>query len=240
MYLHSMTGYGTSSLKTDTLEVEVTIRTVNSKGFDLNLSLSERFRAQEGKLKSRLADTLQRGRIQCQVKYKKLDELPVPPINQALLKTYFDELKAAAANVGVSSDADLFQLALTMPEVRQVASHSEDEMEAQTAILWKSIQEQAEIALQKCLDFRVREGKELAQKLQEYLEVIAEQLLEAKKLEAERIPKIRQKLEKHMKEFVEHENFEAKRFEQELLYYAERLDVTEEQDRLEAHLQHFR
>ncbi len=240
MHLHSMTGYGTSSLKTDVLEVEVIIRTVNSKGFDLNLSLSERFRGYEGKLKNRLSDLLQRGRIQCQIKYKKWDELPVPPIDQALLKTYFDELKAAATSVGVMADAELLKIALVMPDVRQTKEEAEDELEAQTERLWNTLAQQIEVALQKCLDFRVREGEELAQKLQEYLEVIAVQLLEAKKLETQRIPRIRQKLQKHMKEFVEHENFDPTRFEQELLYYAERLDVTEEQDRLEAHVQHFR
>lgn len=234
-----MTGYGQSSFKTDTLEISVQIRTVNSKNFDLSLQIPDLFASKESEVKAWLNQELQRGRIYCQIKYRSVGDPVIPPINKQMVQHYFEQLKEISDQLGVSADAELLRMVLDFPDIRQTEEKDEAELEAQCRASWPKLDEHLRQALSNCLDFREHEGKAMQEKISDYIGQIQNLLEQAREVEKERIPHIRKRLELHMQDFRNAADFDPTRFEQELLYYSERLDVTEEQDRLEAHLRHF-
>lgn len=237
--LYSMTGYGQVHYQSDELDFTVTLRTVNSKNLDLNLQLPELFSEAESQLKSLFAEKLQRGRVHCQVKYKNTTALAVPPLDAEKVARYFQDLKAVADQLNVRADSQLLELALGMPDVRQSEEEDDQIRKARYQAQWPALQASIQEALEACLAFRQREGEALFRKMNGYIQRIADLRAQALKVEQERLPRIRQKIRRHMQGFTEESHFDAARFEQELIYYSERLDVTEELDRLETHLRHF-
>ncbi|MGF1533421.1 MAG: YicC/YloC family endoribonuclease [Bernardetiaceae bacterium] len=235
--LDSMTGYGESSLKTENTEVRVTIRTINSKGLDISLQVPERFLGRESSIKAILSQNLNRGRVQCQVRFRTLDAPVQLPYDPELVKYYFHELKKLAHTLGIKSHAQLLNKVLEMPQVRQLPDeNTPDEAETED---WYILKEQLETAIWQCLAFRSAEGLQLEEKIAEYLSSIQKINTQIRSLEKERLPLIRQRLQRHLQNYLEEHTADPIRFEQELIYYSEKLDITEEQDRLEAHCKYF-
>lgn len=237
--LYSMTGYGQASYQSDELDLTVTLRTVNSKNLDINIQLPELFADEESALKRLFAEKLQRGRVHCQVKYKNTSELVVPPLDADKVEQYFQDLKAVADKLGVKADTQLLEIALAMPDVRQSEEEEDEARKALYEARWPILKEKIEEALAACLAFREQEGEALFRKIDGYIRRIADLRTQALAVEKERMPHIREKIRRHIQGFTEESHFDPARFEQELVYYSERLDVTEELDRLETHLRHF-
>jgi uncharacterized protein (TIGR00255 family) len=230
-----MTGFGAAKASNDTLAVTVEIRTLNSKSLDASFRLPRQYSDKEVELRSLLTQTLERGKINLSIEVQSLGELkPKVAVNQTMVKAYYQQLQQVAIELG-ADQGDLLRLALQLPEAYLTESSS-DETSAQE---WVFIRGVIEEALRTCDEFRAKEGQELAINLNAYITRIEKMLGEIESHDPERIQKIRERISSHLQEVVTNENFDRNRFEQEMIYYIEKLDISEEKVRLRLHLDHF-
>ncbi len=233
--IKSMTGFGAAKASNDTLAVTVEIRTLNSKSLDASFRLPRQYSDKEVELRSLLTQTLDRGKINLSIEVQSLGELkPKVAVNRAMVKAYYQQLQEVALELG-AGQGDLLRLALQLPEAYLTESSS-DETSAQEWVFIRSVIEEA---LRTCDEFRTKEGQELAVNLSAYTTRIGKMLKEIESHDPERIQKIRERISSHLQEVVTNENFDRNRFEQEMIYYIEKLDISEEKVRLRLHLDHF-
>ncbi|GAB3649565.1 YicC family protein [Echinicola sediminis] len=233
--IKSMTGYGIANFENERYIISAEIKTLNSKFLDLNLRSPRQFSDREIELRALVGDILDRGKVNLNIEFtaKSSNELPVS-INQELFETYFTTYKGMAEKVGVDSKMDLFRMAAQSPNVMtSLSEKSEDEEE------WEAVKNVVVKAANMCDDFRKDEGGTLFEKFRENLAVISEGLEQIKIEEPKRKERIKSRIRNNFKEWMEENNFDENRFEQELIYYFEKLDITEEIVRLGTHLQYF-
>jgi len=232
--IKSMTGYGVAGFENEQMVIQIEVRTLNSKFLDLSVRSPRQFSDKEPEIRSLTQAFLDRGKVSISIEFipKGTQNLPVS-INEDLFKTYFQEFKRLSDSVGESS-ADLFKLALQAPNVLTTISQNREENED-----WDKIKLVLEDALTKCNDFRKDEGASLFQKLSENIEVIRENLDRIKVYEPIRKNHIQTRIKSHFSQWMEENSFDSNRFEQELIYYFEKIDITEEMVRLETHLDYF-
>ncbi len=232
--IKSMTGYGEYDYKDEWLWVSVEVKSINAKHADISLRLPKAFSVQEIAWRNLAIACLERGKIALSVTYERKDAtLPQTHINQSLFKAYYHVLKSLAAEVGASSQA-LFQLAMQAPEV--VTKSDQDTVyKDDQQVLEKVIR----AALQQCDQSRQTEGAVLANKLLGYLQTITKGLEKVEKLDLVRSQVVREKLQTSVKTLIAAHAIDENRMEQELIYYLERLDITEEKVRLAQHLFYF-
>lgn len=232
--LKSMTGYGQANFENEHLRISVEVRTINAKQAEINLRVPKEFAPQEIDWRNLAVNHLGRGKITLSVTHEhKHPTAPTMHIDQALFKTYYNALLALAKEVGATPEG-IFQLALQSPEVitqtEQAAAQEVDE-----ALLTKVIQE----ALQQCDHSRQTEGVALTAKLLTYVQAIKKGLEAVEALDPTREDTLRKKLQAGINALVTSHAVEEHRLEQELFYYLERLDITEEKVRLAQHLAYF-
>ena len=229
-----MTGYGQAHLEDDCLRVCVEVKSINSKYADISLKLPKAFAAQEIAWRNLMLAHLGRGKIALTLTYERKNEgVPTTQINEVLFRVYYDRLQGLAKAVG-ASDQGLFQLALHAPEVMTKAENDTGQ-EEELQVLESVIKD----ALRQCDESRQGEGAVLAIKLRDYLKTIQQGLERIATLDPQRQKAIREKLETGIKTLTAKHTVDEGRLEQELLYYAERLDITEEKVRLAQHLAYF-
>ena len=229
-----MTGYGKVDHEDERLRISVEIKSINAKHTDINLQLPKAFTAQELVWSNLITTCLRRGKITLSLSYERKNTiLPQTHINQALFKHYYHALQSLAEEVGTSSPT-LFQLAMQFPEVitqnDQRVDYTED-----LQILEKVIQD----ALQQCDQSRQTEGTVLASKLLDYLQDVNKGLKRVENLAPIRSKIVQEKLQASVKTWMATHAIDETRLAQELIYYIERLDITEEQVRLAQHLFYF-
>lgn len=230
----SMTGFGTASLENEDLSITVEIRSLNSKFLDISYRLPKQFADKEHELKNLLSGRFERGKIGFSLSFQKInDDQPRVSYNQKLFKQYYEQLHALAS-LTEASDKDLFRLAVQSPEV---ITNIETNHVAEEA--WPQVLSVIKEAVEACADFRKQEGNSLQTKLVSYIEAIAQGLEQIKTLEPQRAERVKERLHQHMTDFTGNENFDKNRFEQELIYYIEKLDINEEIVRLGNHLEYF-
>jgi uncharacterized protein (TIGR00255 family) len=229
-----MTGFGSASAENDNYTVSAEIRCINSKSLDASLRFPKNFSDKENEIRNLLTQALERGKVLLNVEVQtKGDVTPQASLNKTLLKSYYTLLSETAQELNTSSE-DLFRLALQMPEVIQ---YSEDE--EKNELLWSLLQKALSQAITGCNDFRKAEGKALEDKLTSYIQKIQNLLELVSKQDPARIENIRQKIANRMTEIAKDEKFDKNRFEQEMIYYIEKLDISEEKVRLGTHLNYF-
>ena len=230
-----MTGYGNAGFENDELAVNVEVKTLNSKFLDFAFRAPRQFSDKENEVRALVQSELERGKvsINLDLSSKSSGELPVE-IDTALFKTYYSAFKSLAEDVGDTS-SELFKIALQSPNVTNNVSPDSKNLEHEWKIILTVIKE----ALSKCASFREDEGSALEIKLNENIETIREGLSQVKSLEGERVEKIKARIRGHFQEWLDEEQFDENRFEQELIYYFEKLDITEEIVRLGTHLDYF-
>jgi uncharacterized protein (TIGR00255 family) len=232
--IKSMTGYGLSNLETDSLAVRVEVKSLNSKFLDINLKISKEYNEKELEIRNLIANILERGKIGLILEIEeKGDVSPKVTINRELVKQYYKDLKETASLVG-AGDTDLFKMALEFPKAVNSDSGSEDNTK-----VWEQVLKVLADALKKCDEFRTQEGRSLLQKLEEYILKIQNLLLKVDEADPARVQQIREKIKNHLEEYNLTEQVDQNRFEQELIYYIEKLDISEEKVRLKSHLQYF-
>ncbi|MCU0429051.1 MAG: YicC family protein [Cytophagaceae bacterium] len=232
--IKSMTGYGVSVSENERLAVSVEIKSLNSKFLDLNLRLPKEYADRELDVRNLLNTAVERGKISLSFDIRQKGEVkPKVSINRELVAFYYQELQQAASMANAKAD-NLFQTALQLPGAldSEVALNDNDEE-------WKFIFGVLQEAIKKFDVFRLDEGKTIAQKFSEYLDIIENRLNKVMEFDPIRIQTIKERIRNSLAD-LQMENVDQGRFEQELIYYIEKLDISEEKLRLKTHLDYFR
>lgn len=232
--IKSMTGYGVAGFENEQLVIQVEVRTLNSKMLDLSIRSPRQFADKEAEIRNRAQTILDRGKVSISIDFlaKGIQNLPVQ-LNEDLFKTYYSTFERLAASVGESS-SDLFKLALQAPQVMVNTTADREDTED-----WLQVKNVLEEALLRCEAFRVDEGASLYVKLTENIDLIRQGWAAIKAEEPNRKEKIQSRIRGHFAQWMDEHAFDANRFEQELIYYFEKIDINEELVRLETHLDYF-
>ena len=228
--LKSMTGYGKASAEFSTKKITAEIRSLNSKSFDLNMRISSQYREKESELRSELSKSLERGKIDFSLYSEYIGEAGTVSINKDLAKTYQRELLALSKELN-EPNTNLLPLIIRMPDIMTTTKQELDETE------WKHIKELVTNAIKAFNTFRDDEGATLKKDFDTRIGLINSLLNEVIKLDEQRVPNVRERLRKNVAELKS--EVDQNRFEQELVYYVEKLDITEEKVRLKTHLDYF-
>lgn len=229
-----MTGFGKASTQIDERTVNVEIKSLNSqKGLDLNMKLPSKYREYEYALRNKVSNTLQRGKIDVYITLEHNTASSELSLNTELIKSYFEEFKKIADEVGASTQ-DLLPTILKMPDVigESHEEPSEDELKRVEEVLGKAIKEVE--------SFRVNEGKSLESELILRITNIEKFSAGLNEEDERRITEIRERLKNNLESFIPKDKIDLNRFEQEVIYYIEKLDITEELTRLKSHCEYFR
>ena len=227
--LHSMTGFGKAQATYQNKNIIVEVRSLNSqKGIDLSLKFTTQFREQEYALRNLIAEKLQRGKIDVYITIEKEDHTPEVLLNKRIIKAYYQELKQIADEIGAPHD-NILATILQLPEVAASSSEESDENE------WKAVEGAILKAIEDLNNFRADEGKILAADMLKRIDLIEKYSHEVKAIDKIRISEIKTRLQTNVEAAVGKEKIDPNRLEQELLYYIEKLDITEELTRLKAH-----
>ncbi len=231
--LKSMTGYGLAKLEQKSVTIGVEIKTLNSKFLDTQIRMPRAFSAKEIALKNILSDKLIRGKVSVSITFDKNGEdTPKVAINEKLFGEYYTMLAKVAKDVG-AADKDILKMVLLMPEV-QVSKSADENVERDWKVILKSVNE----AIKKCDEFRMDEGERLQKKIASYIKKIDQLLSKIIKQDPKRTKAVRERIDKKITE-LKIESIDKNRFEQELIYYIEKLDISEEKVRLKSHLNYF-
>jgi uncharacterized protein (TIGR00255 family) len=224
----SMTGFGKASLQVSTKKITVEVKSLNSKGLDLNTRMPSIFRENELALRNLLALKLERGKVDFSLFVEVTGEDTSSKINVPIVKAYMAQMKAILPN---ADDTELMKMAIRMPDTMKTEREEIDENE------WKQIQIVIDEAIENMLSFRKSEGASLEKEFTLRIENIRSYMNQALVLDPERVTNIKERLQTAIDELKV--NVDTNRFEQELIYYLEKLDITEEKVRLTNHLDYF-
>lgn len=224
----SMTGFGKASLQLSTKKITVEVKSLNSKGLDLNTRMPSVYRENELALRNLLAQKLERGKVDFSLYVEVTGEDTSSKINAPIVKAYMAQLKTILPN---ADDTELMKMAIRMPDTMKTEREEIDENE------WKQIQTVIDEAIENMLSFRKSEGASLEKEFTLRIENIRNYMNQALVLDPERVNNIKERLQTAIEELKV--NIDTNRFEQELIYYLEKLDITEEKVRLTNHLDYF-
>ena len=226
--IQSMTGFGKATLQLPTKKITVEVKSLNSKGLDLNVRMPSLYREMELGLRNQIALKLERGKIDFSVFIESTAEQTSTKVNVPIVRAYINQLKEVYAD---ADETELMKMAVRMPDTMKVERDEIDEND------WVQIQTVVEEALQNILTFRKDEGMSLEKEFQLRIGNIRQYMTEALELDPERVQAIKDRLQTAIIELKV--NVDENRFEQELIYYLEKLDITEEKVRLTNHLDYF-
>lgn len=233
--LKSMTGYGHAQFDDDNLFLNVEIKALNSKFLDASFKLPKILLSKELEIRKIITENMVRGKVNLTVDIiSKNNTVAKSIINKSLFRNYFDALTDLAKEVELANADDLFKLALQMPEV--VVTSQGDELDDTT---WQIFTGTLNNALQDCIGFRQSEGAALAEELSRYIGQIQKYLEEVIAQDPQRLLQVKERINKNLEETLQKANIDENRFEQELIYYIEKLDISEEKVRLQKHLDYF-
>lgn len=228
-----MTGYGVGTAENGQVKYTVEIKSLNSKFLELGLRLPKAVSDKELQLRGECSKRIERGKVTLGINVEYTDPAAeAAGINRVLFQKYYEELKSLAAQVG-DTEVSLFSLALDMPEV--VGHKEEETSEAEAGLLFEAFN----AAFGRFDKFRMDEGQTLKTDLAARVQSILTLLSEAEALEHDRIPLIRDRISHYMDQAVGKEKVDMNRFEQELIFYIDKLDITEEKVRLRSHCNYF-
>ena len=226
--IQSMTGFGKATLQLPTKKITIEVKSLNSKGLDLNVRMPSLYREMELGLRNLIASKLERGKIDFSIYIESTAEQTSTRVNVPIVKAYINQLREVYAD---ADETELMKMAVRMPDTMKVEREEIDESE------WATIQTVIEEALQNILNFRKDEGESLEKEFHLRIGNIRQFMNEALALDPERVQAIKERLQTAIAELQV--NVDENRFEQELIYYLEKLDITEEKVRLTNHLDYF-
>jgi uncharacterized protein (TIGR00255 family) len=223
-----MTGFGKATLQLPTKKITVEVKSLNSKGLDLNVRMPSLYREMELGLRNQIALKLERGKVDFSIFIESTAEQTSTKVNVPIVKGYIEQLRAVYAE---AEETELMKMAIRMPDTMKIEREEIDEND------WAQIESAIEEALQNILNFRKDEGQSLEKEFQLRIANIRQYMNEALALDPERVQAIKDRLQTAIAELKV--NVDENRFEQELIYYLEKLDITEEKVRLTNHLDYF-
>lgn len=234
----SMTGYGKAELSLNNAHFTIEVRSLNSKQIDANVKMSSIYREKEISLRKLLTEKLVRGKVELSIWREELSNTNRFQLNQEIAKGYHQQMEALKNELGQTNkqEADFYRDIMPnivrLPEVFMKGEEKADIQE------WKQLEEAVGTAIQQLIQFRKDEGIKLAEDIGNRIDLLAQFLEELAPLAQQRIEKIKSSLREKLREIAD-KNVDQNRFEQELIYYLEKQDITEEQVRLSAHLNYF-
>lgn len=233
-----MTGFGSATVELTTLTAVFEVKTLNSKFLDIYCRIPKNFSEREVEIRNLLTQKLERGKVECTLTIQpKAIEGATSILNRPLIKAYFRDLEQTAAELNIEAGhTEMLRMAVQMPNAYNAEQLADNEQKERD---WAAIRKALEAAISKVDQFRAQEGALTAAKFRDYIGQIASLLTQIEELDVKRIPAVREKLEKNVKELIQADNFDPNRFEQELIYYVERYDISEEKVRLKNHLDYF-
>ncbi len=225
--IQSMTGYGKEIIQLPSKTITVEIKSLNSKGLDLNTRIPSAYREKELEIRDLLAKSLERGKVDLSLNIEVTGELTITQLNETVVKQYIKQL----ANVVNGDPVELLKMAVRMPDALVTGREEIDEEE------YKKILSGIQSALKAINQYRTDEGKVLEKDFLQRTKNIAKLLDEVMRIDPQRIEAVKERLRKAVSELKE--KVDENRFEQELIYYLEKYDITEEKVRLKNHLNYF-
>ena len=234
----SMTGYGKSVANFNGKKIHVEIKSLNSKALDLSTRITPLYREKEIEIRNYIATELERGKVDFVLWVEKDETQSATPINTALVLDYDKQIKELSATLnldmsGLQTANEWMKTLLRMPEVL-TRTETEELTDEEWAIAFTAVKE----AVANLVEFRKQEGAALAKKFQEKIDNISALLASIEPFEKERTEKIRQRIISNLTQFVGID-YDNNRLEQEMIYYIEKLDISEEKQRLANHIKYF-
>ena len=226
--IQSMTGFGKATLQLPTKKITVEVKSLNSKGLDLNVRMPSLYREMELGLRNQIALKLERGKVDFSIYIESTAEQTSTRVNVPIVKTYITQLREVYAD---ADETELMKMSIRMPDTMKFEREEIDENE------WAKIKTVIEESLNNIQNFRKDEGASLEKEFQLRIGNIRQYMNEALALDPERVQAIKDRLQTAISELEV--NVDENRFEQELIYYLEKLDITEEKVRLNNHLDYF-
>lgn len=230
----SMTGYGKAVVTYKEKKINVEVKSLNSKNLDLSTRIAPLYREKEMEIRQTIAQRLERGKVDFSLWVEKDSALDATPINAKLVENYYHQIKDIAAQTGIPEPTDWFTTLLRMPDVT-----TKTEVEVLDEEEWETTKQAIEVAIESLLDFRKQEGAALERKFHEKIDNIEALLKSIEPYEESRVLKIKEKIIEGLEQ-VAKVDYDKNRLEQELIYYIEKLDISEEKQRLTNHLNYFR
>ena len=227
-----MTGFGKVTAELPSKKVTVEIKALNSKQLDLSTRIPSIYKDKEMELRSLLLQSLERGKVEFNIFIEYIGKDTPTQINLAAVENYYNQIKEIAEKLNISVPNDWFQTLLRMPDAIKSETVEPDESE------WGVVLETVKDAIKHLCDFRIQEGAMLQKLFEQKIANIATLLKEVEKYEGERIEKIKARIMDNLQKIAE-KDYDKNRFEQEMIYYIEKLDVNEEKNRLDNHLKYF-
>ena len=231
--IQSMTGYGKTSCELSNKVVAIEIRSLNSKQLDIFARIPNLYKEKELEIRNLVSQELNRGKVEITINFENTDTSATAKINTQLVKEYYKELRSLMNDLNVDTAESIFPAIMRFPDALKTEKEELDEEE------WKILQQHIRLALEGVKNFRVQEGRALEKDIVGRVESITSLLQEVQPFESERIEKIRERIRGNLVDNGEAEKVDESRFEQEIIYYLEKLDITEEKVRLKNHCSFF-
>ena len=231
--IQSMTGYGKTLVVYNGKKINIEIKSLNSKQLDLTTRIAPLYREKEMEVRQIIAEKLLRGKVEFCIWVEKDAAVEAAPVNVALMQSYYNQLQTFADKNRLTS-IDWMQTLIRMPDVLSKA-----EVEVLDEEEWTAVRQGVVEAVRNLVDFRTQEGAALEKKFSEKIDNIEQLLASVEPFEKSRVEKIRNRIVDGLKQIPEAE-YDKNRLEQELIYYIEKLDISEEKQRLTNHLKYFR
>ena len=232
--IQSMTGYGKVVVAFKDKKINAEIKSLNSKQLDLQTRIAPLYREKEMEIRQMIAAALERGKVDFSLWIEKDAGVDATPVNAALVENYYHQLKSVAEKVGIPEPEDWMYTLTRMPDVL-----TKTEQVELTDEEWIAARKAVEGAINALVDFRTQEGAALEKKFAEKIDNIERLMAEIEPYEKSRVEKIRQRIVDGLQQIPGVE-YDKNRLEQELIYYIEKLDISEEKQRLTNHLKYFR
>ena len=231
--IQSMTGYGKAIANYKGKKITVEVKSLNSKALDLSTRIAPLYREKEMEIRQMVAKALERGKVDFSLWVEKEASAEATPINVLLATNYYEQLKGLSEKLGLKEPEDLLTTIVRMPDVMTKTEVEELEEEE-----WDCVQTAVNEAIKQLIDFRKQEGAALQKKFEEKINNIAQLLRDIEPYEKVRVEKIKQRITDGLNA-IPNVEYDKNRLEQELIYYIEKLDISEEKQRLANHLNYF-
>jgi len=232
--IQSMTGYGRATVTFQAKKIHIEVKSLNSKALDLSTRIAPVYREKEMEIRQMIAKALVRGKVDFSVWIEKDDTQACMPINAAIVESYYKQIKAVSAKTGIPEPQNWYDVLLRLPDT--LGKPEEEELSEEE---WTAVRTGIEAALADLQAFRRQEGAALEKKFHEKIDNIEALLKSIEPYEKSRVPKIKEAIVKGLEQIPE-VDYDKNRLEQELIYYIEKLDISEEKQRLTNHLKYFR
>ena len=231
--IQSMTGYGKATAEVGNRKVIVEIKSLNSKAMDISTKIIPAYRDKELDIRSRITAALERGKVDFALYIDSANQTGAQTINAAVFNNYLQQIESIAAQTDYKVPEDIITTVLRMPEV--ISSNQQDEVSDEE---WAAVSKAVDQAINALVEYRKAEGVALEKKFREKISNISALLKSVEPYEQERVAKIKERIRTAMQNTVG-SNYDENRFEQEMIFYIEKLDISEEKQRLTNHLDYF-